>query len=105
MQLNLSRNPDIVSEVTHLDNKPFTIGFAAETESLAEHAQAKLERKNLDMIAANLVGDDRGFDKEYNELLVLWSGGEKKLALASKDDIARQLIDLIVNCYIFKNKT
>jgi phosphopantothenoylcysteine synthetase/decarboxylase len=57
------------------------------------------------MIAANLVGDDRGFEKECNELLVLWSGGEKKLALASKDDIARQLIDLIVNCYIFKNKT
>ncbi|MFT6373205.1 MAG: phosphopantothenoylcysteine decarboxylase/phosphopantothenate--cysteine ligase, partial [Gammaproteobacteria bacterium] len=55
MQLNLTRNPDIVSEVTQLNNKPFTVGFAAETENLAEYAQSKLERKNLDMIAANLV--------------------------------------------------
>ncbi|MFT5549527.1 MAG: phosphopantothenoylcysteine decarboxylase/phosphopantothenate--cysteine ligase, partial [Candidatus Azotimanducaceae bacterium] len=80
MQLNLTRNPDIVSEVTQLNNKPFTVGFAAETENLAEYAQSKLERKNLDMIAANLVSDDNGFDKESNELLVLWSGGKQNLA-------------------------
>jgi phosphopantothenoylcysteine decarboxylase/phosphopantothenate--cysteine ligase len=104
MQLNLTRNPDIVSEVTQLNNKPFTVGFAAETENLAEYAQSKLERKNLDMIAANLVSDDNGFDKESNELLVLWSGGKQNLAFASKDVIANQLIDLIVDRYIAMNK-
>jgi phosphopantothenoylcysteine decarboxylase/phosphopantothenate--cysteine ligase len=101
MQLNLTRNPDIVSEVTQLNNKPFTVGFAAETENLAEYAQSKLERKNLDMIAANLVSDDNGFDKESNELL---SGGKQNLAFASKDVIANQLIDLIVDRYIAMNK-
>jgi len=104
MQLNLTRNPDILSEVTQLNNKPFTVGFAAETENLAEYAQSKLERKNLDMIAANLVSDDNGFDKESNELLVLWSGGKQHLAFASKDEIANQLIDLIVHRYIDTNK-
>jgi phosphopantothenoylcysteine decarboxylase/phosphopantothenate--cysteine ligase len=104
MQLNLTRNPDIVSEVTQLNNKPFTVGFAAETENLAEYAQSKLERKNLDMIAANLVSYDNGFDKESNELLVLWSGGKQNLAFASKDVIANQLIDLIVDRYIAMNK-
>jgi phosphopantothenoylcysteine decarboxylase/phosphopantothenate--cysteine ligase len=90
--------------VTQLNNKPFTVGFAAETENLAEYAQSKLERKNLDMIAANLVSDDNGFDKESNELLVLWSGGKQNLAFASKDVIANQLIDLIVDRYIAMNK-
>ncbi len=100
MQINLIRNPDIVSEVTHLVNKPFTVGFAAETENLADYAQGKLERKNLDMIAANLVSDGNAFEKECNELLVLWPGGKQNLALASKDEIAIQLIDLIAGRYI-----
>jgi phosphopantothenoylcysteine decarboxylase/phosphopantothenate--cysteine ligase len=100
MQINLTRNPDIVSEVAHLENKPFTIGFAAETQNLAEHAHEKLERKNLDMIAANLVSDGIAFDKDSNELLVLWAGGKKNLAFASKDEIAGQLIDLITDRYL-----
>ena len=105
MQINLTRNPDIVSEVTSLDNKPFTVGFAAETQNLADYAQEKLERKNLDMIAANLVGYDNGFDKESNELLVIWQGGKQHLAFASKDEISRQLIDLIVDRYIAINES
>jgi phosphopantothenoylcysteine decarboxylase/phosphopantothenate--cysteine ligase len=105
MQINLIRNPDIVSEVAHLEHKPFTVGFAAETQNLAEYAQGKLARKNLDMIAANLVGDGNAFEKEYNELLVLWPGGEQNLAFASKDEIARQLIDLIAGRYLAVNQS
>ena len=105
IQLNLSLNPDIVSEVTHLENKPFTVGFAAETENLAEYAKGKLERKNLDMIAANLVKDGSVFEKDYNELLVLWSGGEENLTFASKDKIACQLINLIIDRYIAINES
>lgn len=100
MQINLTRNPDIVSEVARLENKPFTVGFAAETQNLAEYAQEKLERKNLDMIAANLVSDGNTFEKECNELLVLWPGGKQNLAFASKDEIAVQLIDLISSRYL-----
>lgn len=100
MQINLTKNPDIVSEVAHLENKPFTVGFAAETQNLLKYAQGKLERKNLDMIAANLVSDGNAFEKDNNELLVLWPGGKQNLAFASKDEIACQLIDLIADRYI-----
>jgi phosphopantothenoylcysteine decarboxylase/phosphopantothenate--cysteine ligase len=88
-----------------LENKPFTVGFAAETENLAGYAQEKLERKNLDMIAANLVSEGNAFDKESNELLVLWQGGKQNLAFASKDEIASQLIDLIAGRYIAINES
>jgi phosphopantothenoylcysteine decarboxylase/phosphopantothenate--cysteine ligase len=105
MQINLTRNPDIVSEVANLENKPFTVGFAAETENLAAYAEDKLWRKNLDMIAANLVSDGNAFDKESNELLVLWPDGKQNLAFASKDDIASQLIDLIAGRYMAINES
>jgi phosphopantothenoylcysteine decarboxylase/phosphopantothenate--cysteine ligase len=105
MQINLTRNPDIVSEVANLENKPFTVGFAAETENLAGYAEDKLWRKNLDMIAANLVSDGNAFDKESNELLVLWPDGKQNLAFASKDDIASQLIDLIAGRYMAINES
>ena len=105
MQINLTRNPDIVSEVANLENKPFTVGFAAETENLAGYAEDKLWRKNLDMIAANLVSDGNAFDKESNELLVLWPDGKQSLAFASKDDIASQLIDLIASRYMAINES
>ena len=105
MQINLTRNPDIVSEVANLENKPFTVGFAAETENLAGYAEDKLWRKNLDMIAANLVSEGNAFDKESNELLVLWPDGKQNLAFASKDEIASQLIDLIVARYTATNES
>ena len=105
MQIDLTRNPDIVSEVAHLGKKPFTVGFAAETQNLSKYAQDKLERKNLDMIAANLVSNGSAFEKDSNELLVLWPGGEQSLPLASKDEIASHLIDLIADRFIIRSKT
>jgi len=59
MQLELIPNPDIVREVTALENRPFTMGFAAETENLEKNALEKLKRKKLDMIAANQVGVEK----------------------------------------------
>src|SRR3546814_15882039 len=56
MSLALSRNPDVIAAVRERQPSLFVVGFAAETEKLAEHARAKLERKKLDMIAANWVG-------------------------------------------------
>jgi phosphopantothenoylcysteine decarboxylase/phosphopantothenate--cysteine ligase len=100
INLELTPNPDILSAVTALENKPFTLGFAAETENLEQNAGDKLKRKNLDMIAANQVGGGQtGFESDTNELLVLWSGGKKFLSLNDKSEIARQLIDLLADHY------
>ncbi|HET8882831.1 MAG TPA: bifunctional phosphopantothenoylcysteine decarboxylase/phosphopantothenate--cysteine ligase CoaBC, partial [Solimonas sp.] len=95
LSLTLRRNPDVIAAVRERDAKLFVVGFAAETENLAEHARAKLERKKLDMIAANWVGRGRAFDRDDNALSVYWPGGERELAQAGKHDIARQLAALI----------
>ena len=101
MQLELVPTPDIVSEVTQLGNKPFTLGFAAETEDVEQHAREKLTRKNLDMIAANQVGvRPSGFESDTNEILVIWPDGQQLLALGEKRVIAIQLIDLLADRYL-----
>jgi phosphopantothenoylcysteine decarboxylase/phosphopantothenate--cysteine ligase len=99
VQLRLLPNPDIVSEVAALSGGPFTVGFAAETHNLLDYARDKLERKRLDMIAANSVADGQGFDREDNELQVLWPGGGRLLERAPKQRLAEQLIDLIAERY------
>jgi len=95
LSLELVKNPDILSEVTALAQRPFSVGFAAETEHLIEHARAKLQRKKLDMIAANLVGDGLAFDQPDNALTVLWANGQIELAQTDKTTLARQLIQII----------
>jgi phosphopantothenoylcysteine decarboxylase/phosphopantothenate--cysteine ligase len=100
IQLELIPNPDIVREVTALEKRPFTMGFAAETENLEQNAYEKLKRKKLDMIAANQVGvEQTGFESNTNELLVLWSNGKQLLALDDKNEIAKQLIDILADHY------
>ena len=86
--------------MAHLDDAPFTVGFAAETQKLREHALSKLQRKKLSMIAANDVSDSTiGFNSEQNALTVLWSKGEKKLDVANKQLLASQLIRLVAQRY------
>lgn len=97
--LELQPNPDILAEVAALETPPFTVGFAAETESLEKHAQEKLKRKKLDMIAANPVNNHQGFDQDENQLTVFWSDGKQHFPLASKHKIARQLLNLIAEKY------
>ena len=100
MVLSLTPNPDIVSAVTGVDEPPFTLGFAAETENLEQYAADKLSRKKLDMIAANRVGNsETGFGTDSNEILLLWAGGKQLLPLAGKPEIARQLIDILADRY------
>ncbi|HHI77144.1 MAG TPA: bifunctional 4'-phosphopantothenoylcysteine decarboxylase/phosphopantothenoylcysteine synthetase, partial [Gammaproteobacteria bacterium] len=95
LQVELVRNPDILRDVAALPRRPFCVGFAAETERLAEHAAHKLRDKGADMIAANPVGEGRGFDTEDNALLVLWRGGSLELPRQSKRRLAEQLVSLI----------
>ena len=101
LTLTFVKNPDILSDVAHLTNAPFTLGFAAETQNLREYALGKLQRKKLNMIAANDVSDSTiGFNNEQNALTVFWSKGEKKLDVADKQLLAMQLMHLVTQRYI-----
>jgi phosphopantothenoylcysteine decarboxylase/phosphopantothenate--cysteine ligase len=94
--LELAATPDIVAEVAALDGGPLTVGFAAETENLKQHALEKLSRKRLAMIAANRVGvEGSGFESERNEILLLSADGERNLGSGSKQELARLLIGAV----------
>ena len=94
MSLEMVRCPDILASVAALDIAPFTVGFAAETERVIEYARGKLEKKKLDMIVANRVGRDCGFDRDDNAATVLWIGGSRSFPTTSKVELARNLIEL-----------
>lgn len=95
LRLDLVKAPDTLASVAMLENGPFTVGFAAETERLREHALAKLEGKRIDLIVANQVGQGRGFDCEQNAAEVYWKNGERSFPLMGKDDLAGELVELI----------
>ena len=97
--IKLERNPDILSRVTEMASHPFTVGFAAETESLIENARNKLEMKNMDMIAANRVGEELGFDVDENALEVYWGGGSLSLEKMPKEKLARRLLRVVAEQY------
>ncbi len=75
--LTLIRNPDILAEVAALEDRPFTVGFAAETGNLLEHATAKLKAKNVDLIVANEVAGEPVFDSEENAVTLLYFRDEE----------------------------
>lgn len=96
LELALLRNPDIVGTITERPQPPFTVGFAAETESLESHALAKLEQKRLDLIIANRVGEaGTGFNSEQNAVSVYWRGGAQHYERTGKSTLARVLVELI----------
>jgi len=103
ISLDLEKNPDILAMVSAASNRPFTVGFAAETESVHDNAMLKLKNKGLDMIAANQVGNGLGFNTEDNALEVLWHGGSVSLGRQSKDKLARKLIHLVADRFHEKN--
>lgn len=96
LTLTLVRNPDILATVASSAERPFCVGFAAETQNLEHYARSKLEKKNLDMIVANLVGNGRTFGKDDNAVEVFWrDGGAQSFALQSKTTLAVSLVKLI----------
>ncbi len=99
MRIDLVRCPDILASVAALDGGPFTVGFAAETEKVDEYARAKLTNKKLDMIIANRVGSDCGFDRDENAVAVFWPDGEQRFAEAPKSQLAASLIELVAARY------
>lgn len=96
LQLTLTKNPDIVASVAALADKPFTVGFAAETHDVANYAKQKLQGKNLDLIAANNVSvEGIGFNSDNNAITVYWHDGEQQLTVKSKPALAQELIEII----------
>lgn len=90
LTLELAPNPDILANVVNLPNPPFCVGFAAESESLYEYAEHKRRRKNLPLLAANLIQDAYGGDE--SELILLDDKGAHPLPRAPKLVLARQLL-------------
>lgn len=101
MVLRLVKNPDIVASIAALTHqRPFTVGFAAETQDVEQYARGKLTRKNLDLICANDVAQqDQGFNSDSNALHLIWPAGDKTLPLMSKNELGQQLVTEITALY------
>ncbi len=95
MRIDLVRSEDILASVAALEGAPFTVGFAAETENVREYALGKLQRKKLDMIVANQVGEGKGFDSDQNAVNVYWNTGEQSFNTAEKTELARDVLKLV----------
>ncbi|GBG15294.1 phosphopantothenoylcysteine decarboxylase / phosphopantothenate--cysteine ligase [Novimethylophilus kurashikiensis] len=95
LTLELAPNPDILANVMNLPEPPFCVGFAAESENLLEYAEHKRRKKNLPLLAANLIQD--GFGGDENELVLLDDKGTHPLPRASKLTLARQLLRHVAN--------
>ncbi|MCG3739995.1 bifunctional phosphopantothenoylcysteine decarboxylase/phosphopantothenate--cysteine ligase CoaBC [Vibrio cincinnatiensis] len=97
LSITMVKNPDIVASVAALtEQRPFTVGFAAETQEVEKYARSKLANKNLDMICANDVSiEGQGFNSNNNALTVYWHDGAQALPLTSKRELARALMLLI----------
>jgi phosphopantothenoylcysteine decarboxylase/phosphopantothenate--cysteine ligase len=105
LTLELVRNPDILAAVAALDDAPFCVGFAAETENLEASARAKLAAKRLDLVCANLVGGATGFESDDNALLLVDATGTTELAQAPKPKLARELIQHLARKFHAQNRT
>jgi phosphopantothenoylcysteine decarboxylase/phosphopantothenate--cysteine ligase len=95
-------NPDILAWVAGRPRPPFCVGFAAETENLRQHAEAKRRSKKVPLLAANLA--QRAIGADDNELILLDDKGAHKLPRAPKEVVARQLVTHIAKLYGSRKK-
>jgi len=103
MQVELVKNRDIVADVAKMADKPFIVGFAAETQNVEHYARGKLMRKNLDLIAANDVAKSgQGFNSDNNALTLFSAIDKTEIPLANKQIIAKKLVSLIHQHHVAK---
>ncbi|WP_414829199.1 bifunctional phosphopantothenoylcysteine decarboxylase/phosphopantothenate--cysteine ligase CoaBC [Alteromonas sp. H39] len=103
LTLTFVKNPDILATIAALEDGPFTVGFAAESQNVEAYAKEKLLKKKLDMIAANdITREGLGFNSDNNALHVYWHNGDAELPTGKKSDLARSLLSLVAVQY--KNK-
>lgn len=95
LSLELARTADILADLGARPSRPYLVGFAAETDDVEAYARAKLERKNLDLVAANRVGPGLGFDTGDNALLLLGADVRLDLGRADKATLARRLLEVV----------
>ena len=97
LELKLVQNPDIIASVAALtQSRPFTVGFAAETQNVLQYAKDKLARKKLDLICANDVSNPQlGFNSDDNAVTLLWHSGEQALPAQPKAALARAILQHI----------
>ena len=90
LTLTLVKNPDVIAAVASLtEGRPYTVGFAAETQDVASYAKGKLSNKNLDMICANDVSQTGlGFNSDHNALTLFWHNEQKELPVDTKSALA-----------------
>ena len=101
LSIEMVKNPDILAEVAALNNSPFCVGFAAETNNLVEHARAKLKQKNLQLIAANHVGGgETGFSTPDNAITLISPDNIVELPKNNKHALARKLMVHIAEQYL-----
>ncbi|MBV1787757.1 bifunctional phosphopantothenoylcysteine decarboxylase/phosphopantothenate--cysteine ligase CoaBC [Marinobacterium sp. D7] len=106
MELHLVKNPDIVATVASSENRPFTVGFAAETRDVVAYAQDKLARKRLDLIVANDVSAPGiGFNSDENAVTLVGPDSVETLPQTHKQQLARQLINRIARHLNEQTKT
>lgn len=105
LTLTFVKNPDILATVSNRQDRPFCVGFAAESQNVEDYARGKLAKKKLDMIAANdITAEGLGFNSDKNALHVIWQDGDKRLPATSKNALAEQLLALIAERFAFNNK-
>ena len=96
MVLELKENEDILKSVSELDQRPYVVGFAAETNDLIKNAEKKLSNKNLDLIIANDVSNKEiGFDSDDNEVTLITEKEKYLIERQNKRKVSKKIIDFI----------
>lgn len=108
LAVSLVKNPDIVATIAQQQQRPFMVGFAAETQNVEEYAAGKLVAKKLDMIACNDVSrPDIGFASDENAMTVFFAQSyhmeKRELEKASKQEISQQLVEAIHDALLQKS--
>ena len=94
--LELVENQDILKSVSELDERPYVVGFAAETNDLIKNAKTKFKNKGLDLVVANDVSDKSiGFDSDDNAVTLITKSRNLAIEKESKRKIAKRIIKLI----------
>ncbi|MBI6191285.1 bifunctional phosphopantothenoylcysteine decarboxylase/phosphopantothenate--cysteine ligase CoaBC [Providencia rettgeri] len=101
VSITLIKNPDIVASVGNLKhNRPYVVGFAAETQNVEEYARQKRQQKQLDLICANDVSlADNGFNSDNNALHIFDANGDTRLPHCNKNELSHYLLDEILQRY------
>lgn len=95
LTITLRKNPDILATIAADHPQTYCVGFAAETDNVIDYAREKLQRKRLQMVAANDVSNGQVFGRDDNQLTLVWQDGSATLAPSSKLQQAHELIHRI----------